>query len=244
MNDFNGKTVIVTGGIRGIGRAVCEMFLNRGATVVATYAGNHESAAAFLAEFSDKPLETIAFDVADYDQAEHFFEQFDEKHPVLDILINNAGIRRDNVLAMMPKSDWDAVLDTNLSGTFHMSKLAVMRMSRQRWGRIISVTSPSGRLGFAGQANYAAAKAGQVALTRSLCKEVARRNITVNCVSPGFTDTDLLADFSPEQRKEYQALVPMRRFAQPAEIAAAIAFLASDDADYITGQVLEISGGL
>lgn len=242
--DFTGRTVIVTGGTRGIGRAISAAFLNAGATVVALYAGNRAAAESLENEFKGFPLETMPLDVSDYKSVEIFFNAFDERYPKLDILVNNAGIRRDNALAMMPAEDWNAVIATNLSGSFHMSKFAAARMSSNRYGRILCITSASGRIGIAGQANYAAAKAGQTAMVKSLCKEVARRNITVNCVSPGYTDTELLADLSPEQRKAYADTVPLRRFAKVEEVADAVLFLASESAGYITGQTLEISGGL
>lgn len=242
--DFTGKTVIVTGGTRGIGRAITDTFLENGATVIAIYAGNHEAAEEMRVLHAGRSFEAVQLDVSDYQRVDAFFSRFDQMHHDLFVLVNNAGIRRDNALAMMPFEDWNAVIQTNLTGTFNMSKFAVARMSPRRCGRIISVTSSSGRIGIAGQSNYAAAKAGQTALTKSLSKEVARRNITVNCVSPGFTDTELLADLSPEQRKACQDMVPLRRFARAGEIADAVLFLASDSAAYITGQTLEISGGL
>ena len=160
------------------------------------------------------------------------------------MLINNSGIRRDSVLAMMPLDDWQKVLDVNLTGAFNMSKLAVLMFMANRYGRIITITSPSGRFGFEGQANYAASKAGLVAMTRSLSKEVASRGITVNCVSPGLIDTDFIADLPDKLRKEYLAAIPLKRFGTPDEVAASVLFLASRDADYITGSVLSVDGGM
>jgi len=148
------------------------------------------------------------------------------------------------VMGLMPVDDWRRVLAVNLDGTYNMSKLAVMAMSRQRFGRIISITSPSGARGFAGQANYAASKAGQVALAKSLSKEVAKRKITVNCVSPGFIDTELLVDISDEQKKAFIDMVPMKRFGTTEEVAHAVLFLASKEAAYITGTTLEVTGGI
>jgi len=160
------------------------------------------------------------------------------------VLVNNSGIRRDGVLAMLPPADWERVIATNLSGTYHMCKFAVLHMLRRRYGRIVIVTSPARTAGFAGQANYAASKAGQVGLMRSLAREVGKRGITVNCVSPGFVDTDLLADLSPEQKREHLASVPLGRFAEPREVAFAVRCLAARDASYITGATLEVAGGL
>jgi len=244
--DFSGQTAVVTGGTRGIGRGIVEALLAAGARVFATYAGNEAAAAAFqaaLAAHGDR-LALQRFDVGDYAAVERFWRELDGMAERVDILVNNAGIRRDGVVGMMAPEDWRAVLDTNLGGTYAMSKFAVLKMMRARYGRIVSVTSPSGKLGFEGQANYAAAKAGQVAFTRSLSKEVARRGITVNCVSPGFIDTDFIGNLPPEQLKGYRELVPLRRLGTPADVAQAVLFLASKEAAYITGATLEVTGGL
>ena len=243
--DFTGKTAIVTGGTRGIGAAVTRRLLETGATVHAVFAGNQQAADDFAAALPDtlRPrLHTVRLDVSDYSACEQLFAQLSDTP--LDIVVNCAGIRRDAVTAMMTRDNWQSVIDVNLSGTFNMTKLAILAMMRQRHGRIINLTSPSGKLGFEGQANYAASKAGIVALTKSAARETARRNITVNAVSPGFIDTDFIAALSPEQIAKYRADVPLRRFGKPAEVADAILFLASDEAAYITGSVLEITGGL
>jgi 3-oxoacyl-[acyl-carrier protein] reductase len=247
MDRFAEQKVVVTGGTRGIGRAVVEAFLAEGARVYALFAGNAEAAQAFVAEAVERDatvgrrLTTHPVDVSDYGAVESFFGGL-EKPP--QVVVNNAGIRRDAVLGMMPKDDWQRVLDVNLTGTYNVSKFSVMAMSRERYGRIINIVSPSGAYGFAGQCNYAASKAGQVALAKSLSKEVAKRNITVNNVSPGFIDTELLSDLPQAQRAEYAASVPMKRFGTPAEIAHAVLFLASREAAYITGATLEVTGGL
>jgi 3-oxoacyl-[acyl-carrier protein] reductase len=243
--DFSGQTVIVTGGTRGIGAAVGRAFYAAGARVMALYAGNHERAKAFAAEF-DEPerMHVHSVDVSDYAAVEAFFRDVVAACGSLEILVNNAGIRRDNIVGMLPQEDWQAVLDTNLGGTYAVSKFAVQAMMTNRYGRIINMTSPSGRMGFAGQANYAASKAGQVAFAKSLAKEVAKRKITVNCVSPGFVDTEFIGALPEEQLKAYKAMVPLRRFARTEEIAHAVLFLASEEAAYVTGTVLEVSGGL
>lgn len=242
MPDFSGQRAIVTGGTRGIGRAISEAFLAAGAEVHATYAGNEAAAEAMKAGCgAPERLHPVRFDVSDYEAAEAFFSALPEPPQVL---VNNAGIRRDQVVGLMPADDWRRVMAVNLDGTYIMSKLAVQAMSRQRFGRIVNITSPSGALGFAGQANYAASKAGQVALAKSLAKEVAKRKITVNCVSPGFIDTDLLADLSDEHKKGFLDMVPLRRFGQPEEVAHAVLFLASSQASYITGTTLEVTGGI
>jgi len=242
--DYKNCNVIVTGGTRGIGRAITEAFLKYGASVTAIYAGNNEAAEKFKAEMATDKLKTEKIDVSDYKTVEAFFDQYDKENNSLEIVVNNAGIRRDAVLGMMSPSDWQKVLDINLTGTFNVSKFALMKMLQNRYGRIINITSPSGRLGFAGQANYAASKAGQVALAKSLAKEAGRRSITVNCVSPGFIETELLDDLPPELIKEYKKTVPLKRFGKPEEIANAVLFLASPEASYITGSVMEITGGI
>ena len=246
MFDFSDKVAIITGGTRGIGRAAAESLLKSGAAVIVTYASNDDEAEKFKREneeYSDK-IETCKFDVSDYSAVEGFFKSIDEKYEKIDILINSAGIRKDSVLGMMPKADWQSVIDVNLGGTYNMCKFAVMSMMRKRKGRIINITSPSGEYGFAGQANYAASKAGQVALTKSLSKEVATRGITVNCVSPGYIDTDFIRDLSDDQKKSYKSQIPVKRFGTPEEVANAILFLVSDDASYITGATLDVTGGL
>ena len=244
--DYRNQTVVVTGGTRGIGRAVSRRFLDSGATVVATYTANSDAADAFRASAGPAAdrLHLRQFDVEQYEQAKAFYGELEKEHKNFTVLVNNSGIRRDAVLAMMPVDDWQKVLDVNLTGAFNMSKLAVLLFMSNRYGRIITMTSPSGRFGFEGQSNYAASKAGLVAMTRSLSKEVASRGITVNCVSPGFIDTDFIADLPDKLRKDYLAAIPMKRFGTPDEVAAAVLFLASREADYITGSVISIDGGM
>lgn len=244
--DFKDQTIIVTGGTRGIGRGISEAFLASGGRVIATYHGNSAAAEQFKEankNYSDR-LDLQQFDVSQYTAAEQFFNHVEKTYGKFEILVNNSGIRRDAVLGMMKETDWKEVIDTNLTGTFNMSKLAVRHLMRQRYGRIISITSPIGRIGFPGQTNYAASKAGQVALTLSLAKEVASRGITVNCVSPGFIETDFIADLPEEQKKLYLNQVPLKRFGTASEVAHCVLFLASRQSSYITGSVLEITGGL
>jgi 3-oxoacyl-[acyl-carrier protein] reductase len=244
FDDFKGQTVIVTGGTRGIGAAVTDKFLSLGAKVTALYRGGDRNAADFRAARADKDLEVVKTDVSDPALVEGFFTDFDKTHSSLEILVNCAGIRRDAVAGMMSAADWSAVISANLSGTFYMTKQAVLRMMRARYGRIISISSPMARLGFPGQSNYSASKAGQEAMTKSVAKETAKRGITVNCVAPGFIETDFIGDLGEEVRKQYKAMVPAARFGKPEEVAAAVVFLASKEAAYITGATLEISGGL
>ncbi len=241
---FAGQHAIVTGGTRGIGRAIALAFLGEGAHVHATYQGN-EAAAEALREAAGPRGEQLTlhkFDVGDHDACKAFWEGLGDTP--ISVLVNNSGIRRDGILATMSPENWDAVLRTNLSGGAFMAKFAVQNMMRQRYGRIVFVTSPAGKQGFEGQGNYCASKAGQVGLVRALSKEVAKRKITVNAVSPGFIGTELLDDLAPELVKEYTATVPMRRFGEPSEVASAVLYLASREASYITGSTLEVTGGL
>lgn len=244
--DFTGQTVIVTGGTRGIGRGISEAFLKKGATVIATYAGN-DSAAMKMKEANSEFGEKIIVkkcDVRSEEAVVDFFKYVEESHPKIEVLVNNSGIRKDQVTAMMSLADWNDVIGTNLTGTFLMSKHAVLQFMKNRYGRIVNMSSIGGSLGLPGQANYAASKAGQIAISKTLSKEVAKRGITVNNVCPGFIDTELLADLPPEQIKEYMKEVPMKRFGKVEEVASAVLFLASREASYITGASLEITGGL
>lgn len=244
--DFTDQIALVTGGTRGIGAAISAALLKAGATVVATYASNFEAAETFARSQGEhqERLRTFGFDVSDYAATQAFFTEFDALYPQLDILVSSAGVREDAVVPMMQPEVWSRVLDVNLNGAFNVAKPAVLRMLQRRYGRVLFITSPVGRIGFAGQANYAASKAGLVALAKSMSKEVARRNITVNCVSPGFIDTDFIGNLSEEQIKEHRALVPLKRFGHPEEVADAVLFLLDESSRYITGTVLEISGGL
>ncbi len=246
MTTFAGQTALVTGATRGIGKAIALSLLGQGARVYGTYAGNKAAAEAMLAEcapFGDR-LELHQCNAANPVQVAALYQYLEEHCPSLDILINNAGIRRDAVLAMMATDDWQQVIDVNLSGTFLMTKPAILLMMKKKYGRIVTITSPVAHLGFAGQSNYAASKAGQIGLTKSLARETAKKNITVNCVSPGFIATDFIKDLSEEQLAAYKKMVPMRRFGTAQEVADAVLFLASPQAGYITGAVLEITGGL
>jgi 3-oxoacyl-[acyl-carrier protein] reductase len=246
MENFTGQTAIVSGATRGIGRAIAEKFLKAGARVIGIYAKNPDSARSFASEFAEYAdhFELLQCNIANEAEVDALFAMVEEKYQTLDILVNNAGIRRDALLALMQREQWQDVIDINLTGTYYMAKRAVLLMMQNKYGRIINITSPVAHLGFPGQANYAASKAGQVALTKSLAKEVARKKITVNCVSPGFIATDFINDLGKEQLAEYKKMVPMRRFGKPEEVADAVLFLAAARSAYITGTVLEISGGL
>lgn len=246
MQEFTGQTVLISGATRGIGKAIARHFLVAGAHIVGVYAGNSDAAQIFADEnskFADR-FDLLQCNVADEQQVATLFTKIETQYQSLDVLVNNAGIRRDAMLAMMSYNQWQDVLNTNLTGTYLMAKQAVLLMMRHKYGRIINITSPVAHLGFSGQANYAASKAGQVALTKTLAKEVARKNITVNCVSPGFIATDFIAHLNQDLLAEYKKMVPMRRFGTPEDVAHAVLFLAGNKAAYISGTVLEVSGGL
>lgn len=246
MDDFQGKKAVVTGATRGIGRAIAEALLNRHCTVIGTYASNNREAELFEEKWSstNAQLELFQCDVADYQKVEALYTDIETRYSSIDILVNNAGIRRDAIVALMSSEQWQNVLDVNLTGTFNMTKHAVVLMLKQKYGRIVNITSPAAYMGIQGQANYGASKAGLIGFTRTLAKEVARKKITANCVSPGFIQTDLIDDLSDEQLSTYKKLVPMRRFGNVEEVVDAVLFLASTRASYITGATLEVSGGL
>jgi len=246
MYDFEGQTVIVTGGTRGIGRGIAGRFLEAGAKVIATYSTNEAAAAQFRqdnSQFADN-VDIQRLDVTKYEEVDGFFKYVDTNYKSFEVLVNNAGIRKDSVLAMMKESDWHDVMNVNLAGVFFMCKFAVRVLMRRRYGRIINVSSVMERYAFEGQANYAASKAGLIALTKSLSKEVATRGITVNCVSPGFIVTELIQDLPDKLREAYLERIPLKRFGSAEEVAACVLFLASREASYVTGSNLEVSGGL
>ncbi len=246
MYDYKYQTVIVTGGTRGIGKTIAESFLKAGARVIVTYTAN-EAAAAQFKQDSGQFIENVdiqKLDVSNYQDVEEFFKYMDTKYENFEVLVNNAGIRKDSVLAMMRESDWHDVMNVNLAGIFYMCKFAVKSLMRKRYGRIINIGSVMERYGFEGQANYAASKAGLSALTKSLSKEVATRGITVNCVSPGFIATELIEDIPDKLRESYLARIPLKRFGSTEEVATCVLFLASKEASYVTGSTLEVAGGL
>ena len=246
MTDFTGRRAIVTGATRGLGKAITLGLLESGATVIGVYGGNDTAAS----DFADscvgygERLQLHRVDVSDYGAVEELYLRVEEEFESLDILVACAGIRRDGALAMMKREDWQRVIDVNLTGCYTMAKFGVQLMMKRKYGRIVFITSPMGHLGFAGQANYAASKAGQVGMMKALSKEVAKRKITVNCVSPGFIDTDFLQGLTDAQIREYKKMVPTRRFGTPKEVAAAVLFLVGESAAYINGSVLEVTGGL
>lgn len=246
QNTLTGKVALVTGASRGIGRAIALKLAAEGAAVVINYHGSMEKAKEVKAEIeSDGGIaEIMQCNVADYQATEAMIRKVTDDFGRLDILVNNAGITRDGLLMKMSEEDYDTVLDTNLKGTFHCIRFAARQMLRQRGGRIINLSSVSGILGNAGQANYSASKAGVIGLTKSAARELASRGITVNAVAPGFIETEMTAVLSEEVKKASAAQIPLGHFGKPEDIAKTVAFLASDDAAYITGQVIRVDGGM
>lgn len=240
------KIAVVTGASRGIGRAIAIRLAQEGATVVINYNGSKEKAEEVRQEIADAGGQAAVYqcNVADYAQCEAFIQKVIKEYGRLDILVNNAGITRDGLLMKMSEEDFDQVIDTNLKGVFHTIRFASRQMLRQKSGRIINLSSVVGVAGNAGQANYSASKAGVIGLTKSAAKELASRGITVNAVAPGFIETDMTSVLSDKVKEGAIAGVPLGTFGKPEDVAAAVAFLASEAAGYITGQVLHVDGGM
>lgn len=240
------KYILVTGGSRGIGRAICQRLVSMGMPIIINYNSNHSSANETKSVIEDigGKAELLPFDVANKADVDRALLDWEEKHPddYISILVNNAGIRRDNMMFMMSDEDWHDVIKTTLDGFFYITRrLLKHMMPRKRGGRIINVASLSGIKGLPGQTNYSAAKAALIGATKALAQEVASRNITVNAIAPGFIETDMTKDLPEEELKK---LIPVGRFGKSEEVAALVSFLASDDAAYITGEVININGGL
>jgi 3-oxoacyl-[acyl-carrier protein] reductase len=240
------KIALVTGGSRGIGRAVCLKLASMGATVGINYVSNSTAAEETL-----KQVEAIGgkgfmarFDVADAGAVQENIKEIIAVHGKIDILVNNAGITRDGLMARMKEDDWDSVLDTNLKGAFLCSKAVMRAMMKQRWGRIVNVSSVVGFIGNSGQVNYGAAKAGLTGLTKSMARELAGRNITVNCVAPGYIVTEMTDGLTEDVQEALKAQIPMGTLGTPEDVAASVGFLASPDSNYVTGQTLHVNGGM
>ena len=241
-----GKVALVTGGSRGIGRAIALKLAENGADVAINYAGNTaaaEEVKAAIEQMGRKAL-LIQCSVADTDGVQAMVNQVVKELGRLDILVNNPGITRDGLLMRMKEADWDDVMNTNLKGVYNCSKAVMRTMMKQKSGRIVNMASVVGEMGNAGQANYAAAKAGVIGFTKSLAKEVASRGITVNAIAPGFIATDMTRVLSDDQKAEMARTIPLGRAGQPEDVANAVLFLASEGAAYITGQVLNVDGGM
>ncbi|PTN36879.1 3-oxoacyl-[acyl-carrier-protein] reductase [Desulfonatronum sp. SC1] len=240
------KTALVTGASRGIGRAAALRLAQDGYQVYLTYVSKPELAEAVQAAIESRGGKAKAFrlDVGDAQAVSAFFQEHVKDKVRLEVLVNNAGMTKDNLIIRMKPADWEAVLRVNLTGSFVCLQEAAKLMIRQRYGRIINISSVVGQMGNAGQANYAASKAGLIGLTKSAAQELASRGITVNAVAPGFIDTDMTSGLSEEIQNVYMERIPMRRFGQAEEIADSVAFLASESAGYITGQVIGVTGGM
>ena len=244
MTDTTSKIAVVTGASRGIGQAIA-LELGKNATVIGT-ATSDAGAEKITAYLQENNIEGKGYclDVSDEASIETFVKTVQEEFGSVDILVNNAGITRDNILMRMKSDEWDQVINTNLSSIYRMSKALVRGMTKSRWGRIISISSVVGSSGNIGQSNYAAAKAGLEGFSRALAMEIGTRGITVNSVAPGFIDTDMTRDLGEEQTQALLSKIPLGRYGQPAEIAAVVGFLASEQAGYITGETIHVNGGM
>lgn len=243
---LQGKTAVVTGGSRGIGRAICVRLAAMGAFVYVNYMSGKGSAQETKEsiEQAGGHAEIIGFDVADGQQIQSAFKTILNERGSIDVLVNNAGITRDGLVVRMKESDWDAVLATNLKGSFLCAKAAAKSMMKARWGRIVNITSVIGFAGNAGQVNYASAKAGLVGLTKSMAKEFSSRNVTVNGVAPGYIITDMTSSLSEDIQEKIKSEIPMGTLGTPEDIAGAVAYLVGSDARYVTGQTLHVNGGM
>lgn len=243
---LKGKTALVTGASRGIGEEIAKTLAADGAFVVVNYNGSKEAAEQVVSEIRAQGGEAEAFgcNVSDFSAVAAMIKDIVEKHGSLDILVNNAGITRDNLIMKMKEEDFDSVISINLKGTFNTAKHAAKQMLRQKSGCIVNISSVSGVMGNAGQVNYAASKAGVIGLTKSLARELAPREIRVNAIAPGFVETDMTKQLSENVIEAGKSQIPFRRFGTPKEIAGAVKFLVSEEASYITGQVLHVDGGM
>lgn len=242
---LEGRVALVTGGARGIGKAICEKLASEGA-IVAMVDILLEVAEQTAAEFKAKGYEAMAIqaNVANVEDADNAVKAVVDKYGKLDILVNNAGITRDTLMMRMTEQDWDMVMAVNLKGTFNFSKAATKVMMRAKYGRIVNIASVVGRMGNVGQANYSASKAGVIALTKTTAKEFGSRNITVNAVAPGFIQTDMTGKLSEEVRAEFLKTIPLKRAGLPEDVANVVCFFCQDESAYVTGQVLNIDGGM
>ncbi|MBI2935512.1 MAG: 3-oxoacyl-[acyl-carrier-protein] reductase [Chloroflexi bacterium] len=241
-----GRVALVTGGSRGIGRAIVLQLASQGIKIAVNYHVHAEEASRVVNTVVERGGEAIALqaDVSKAEEVEAMFQHLHEKWPAVDILVNNAGITKDALLVRMSEETWDAVVNTNLRGVFLCTRASLRTMMRNRWGRIINIGSIVGPAGNAGQANYAASKAGLIGFTRSVAKEVATRNITVNCVNPGYVATDIVEGLPPKTKEWFLEHIPLHRFGRAEEVASLVGYLASEAAAYITGQVITVDGGL
>lgn len=243
---FKDKVAIVTGGTRGIGKAIVLELAKNGCNVVFNYNKNADAASALVKEIESMGQKAISFQVnaASFEGAKNMVKEVKNVFGRIDFLVNNAGITRDKLLALMGENDWDEVIDTNLKSVYNFSKAVITQMIKQKSGSILNITSVSGLMGMAGQVNYSSSKAGMVGFTKALAKEVGKVNITVNAIACGFIETDMTSALPQEYKDKMIEMIPARRFGKPEEIAKIAAFLLSDDAQYITGHVISVDGGL
>jgi 3-oxoacyl-[acyl-carrier protein] reductase len=244
MIDLTGKVALVTGASRGIGRAIATSLAAQGARVVAAARGDHAGAVAEAINATGAVAEAITLDVTERSDIDRGLAGILERHGRVDILVNNAGITRDQLVLRLKRDDWDAVLATNLTSAFALTQAVLKPMIRQRSGRVICISSVVGQSGNGGQSNYAASKAGLIGFVKSVAQEVASRNVTLNVVAPGLIDTEMTRAVGERAAADWQARIPLQRLGTPEDVAAAVCFLASDEASYITGQVLAVNGGM
>lgn len=236
------KNVLITGATGGIGSAILDIFYKNGFNIIAS--GTNEDKLKKLQDKYSERVSAIKCDLSDENQINHLVSQAQASCDSIDILINNAGITKDNVFLRMQKDQWDDVLNVNLNSNFLLTKLVIKGMIKKRWGRIVNITSVVAKMGNAGQANYVASKSAIEGFSRSLAQEVASRNITINCVAPGFVDTDILSTIEPEKLKDMTKNIPVGRIGTPEDVSNAVFFLSSEESSYITGQVIHVNGGL
>lgn len=244
--DFNGKVALITGSSRGIGKSIAKDLASKGAFVIINYASNEQAAQSVKDEIESKggKCEIRGFDVSSYSQVNDEIDSIVKDHGELNFLVNNAGITRDTLLMRMKEEDWDAVINVNLKGVFNCTKAACKYMVKQKSGRIVNISSVVGEMGNPGQSNYSATKAGIIGFTKSVSRELASRNITVNSIAPGFIETDITSGLSDKVKEYYLGQIPLSRFGSPEDVSGVVSFLLSDAASYITGEVIRVNGGM
>ena len=244
--EFSNQVALITGGSRGIGKDIAKKLASRGAYVLINYISNRQAAEETLKEIEQEggSGRAVGFDVSDFAEVQQTVGELSGEFNGIQILVNNAGIRNDGLLMRMGEEDWDRVMDINLKGAFNCTKAVSRGMFKNRYGKIVNIISTAGEVGNPGQANYSASKAGIIGLTKSTAKEFSSRGITVNAVSPGFVETDIIADLNEDMRKKYLEAIPLGRFGRVEDISSVVCFLISEDASYITGEIIRVNGGI